>query len=337
MLRVDLLEHCRTIVQEQMDEGIEPSARGVYYRLVGLGLLTQDAEGERKNYRKVVDTISKAKLAGDFPLEWLRDNLRVPGSGQLSSGFPSVRHASERIVDYLSWLPGSLINPARWYNHPVIPCVMVEKDTLEGTIRGPCREYSVPWYVCRGYSSVTGLYAWTEQLVKEVQAADWTFEVVVLYLGDHDPEGLNIPEAAEKVIRKIAELKGWDLPAFHFRRIALTRKQAIDTGAPPMKVKTSSSRAAGYSAEHGTKSWEIEALDPVVLRDLLKAELAGYFDPTIPERFADEVKRRRGQLIHTMRRDAVEIMDRALNRIDDDLYVLPDDDDSDDDADGEEE
>jgi len=288
----------------------------VYYKLVGLGLIDQDGEGERKNYRRVVDTIAKAKLAGDFPLHWLQDNLRVPSEGKIAGGLMTVDNAIDRVVDYLEWFPRGLIDLDHWYGQPRVPFVMVEKDTLEGTVRRPCEVHNAPLYVSRGYSSITGLYSWTKQLAEITQKADWSFDATIFYMGDHDPEGMNIPEAILKVILRIAELKRWNIPALSIHRIALTKDQALVGGYPPMQVKMKSSRAKGYVERYGHQSWEIEAMDARALRELLNKALQGMWDPNVPAMYAHIVESRRADLRRRMVTDAEGLMYRAFGDID---------------------
>jgi hypothetical protein len=315
--RAALLAHCYDIVNDHLEDKIEMSARNVYYKLVGLGLIDQDGEGERKNYRRVVETIAKGKEAGDFPLHWLQDNLRIPSDGEIAGGMSSVDDALDQVVEYLEWLPDNLIDLDHWYGQPRVPFVMVEKDTLEGTVRKPCKDHHAPLYISRGYSSWTGLYAWTKSLNKALRRADWVFQPEILYLGDHDPEGMNIPEAILKVVNRIAELKRWAIPWLSIRRIALTKDQAIAGGYPPMEVKLKSSRARGYIDQYGDQSWEIEAMDARRLRVLLDDALKDLWDPDIAAIHAPTLEVRRNELRRRMRDEAEDLMFRAFGDLDD--------------------
>lgn len=316
LTRAVLLAHCYDIVKDHLEDEIEMSARNVYYKLVGTGLIDQDGEGERKNYRRVVETIAKGKEAGDFPLHWLQDNLRIPSEGAIAGGLAEVDDALNEVVEYLEWMPRNLISLDHWYGQPTVPFVMVEKDTLEGTVRRPCEEHSAPLYISRGYSSWTGLYAWTKQLYEASRDADWDFDAVVLYMGDHDPEGMNIPEAIIRVVLRIAELKRWDIPDLSIRRIALTKTQAIDGGYPSMPVKLKSSRAQGYIDRYGTESWEIEAMDARALRSLLDEALKDMWDADVAAVHAPALRDRRNELRRRMRDDAEALMIRAFKDFD---------------------
>ncbi len=286
LTREELLQHCIRVVSDQLDVGIERSARGVYYDLVGEGLVEQDRPDEngkatKKNYRRVVETIAAAKLKGEFPLEWLRDDLRPVRHGNITAASMDVDQALLEVESYLRWLPGMLIKADRWYQQPIVPIVIVEKDTLVGTIRRPCDEAQVPWYVCRGYSSLTGLFALAEYLHRVQNEARWPMRMKVLYLGDHDPEGMNIPVVVEKRIAELYAIKGWSNPPGSWERIALTYEQAKELGAPSMALHMKSSRAKGYIEKYGHEAWEIEAMPSVMVQRLLREALDAVFQLSV--------------------------------------------------------
>jgi hypothetical protein len=305
MKRSELLEHCLRIVGDHEQDEIKLSVRAVYYNLVGEGLIKPDSQGERKQYRRVVETIAEAKKAGSFPLDWLQDNLRVPQDGEVSECKLSVQDGLEEVEEYLRWLPYHAVNIARWYKQDQAVMVMAEKDTLEGTLKKPCDEMDVPWFICRGYSSVTGLTAWVEQIHKmteEARETGWEIpEIAVLYVGDHDPDGLEIPRAAQKVIGIISDLRGYCLPPVYFERLALTKGQALAIGAPPMAVKKTSSRAPAYIAEHGMDAWETEAMDARDLRRRLIDRLEYYFDEDIFEAQQEIARDFRNELVQNLK------------------------------------
>lgn len=313
LTRAQLLDECRRIVRDQYAIGIEPSLRAVYYGLIGEGLIKPDAkEGEgkpadrRRNYRRIVDTIARAKEAGEFPLRWLRDELRIPNEGDAVRCDLDVDEADYNARRWLGELADDAIGVSRWYLQPRIAMLVVEKDAIVGTIRRPVQRHQIPWFCLRGYCSWTGVYAWFQQLVElENEIANWPEddypEVVVLYVGDHDPDGMFIPESMQNIVRSMSEVSGDEIPErITWRRVALTRQQALDIGAPSMGVKMSSSRAPAYVERYGLDAWETEAMPPAQLRRLVDDEIAALFDQGVHDNNRDRVTAARTELRERM-------------------------------------
>jgi hypothetical protein len=57
--------------------------------------------------------------------------------------------------------------------------------------------------------------------------------------------------------------------------------QIEDLNLPPNPAKLSDSRAQGYIAEFGRSSWELDALDPQYMSDLIEAVVKKLRDPDI--------------------------------------------------------
>ena len=52
-------------------------------------------------------------------------------------------------------------------------------------------------------------------------------------------------------------------------RLALNMDQVEQYSPPPNPAKTTDSRFAGYIVEYGAESWELDALEPSVIGDLI--------------------------------------------------------------------
>lgn len=321
--REELLAECHRIVQEHYDIDIELSLRGVYYALVGEGLIKPDAkEGEgsaadrRRNYRRIGETIVEAKEAGDFPLGWLRDELRIPKEGQITACSVDVTHGEREAAEWLRNLPEWAIEVDRWYGQPKLVLLVVEKDALVGTVKRPVEDLKVPFFCLRGYPSWTGVYSWFEQVAELAEAVEeWETppeETVVLYVGDHDPDGVFIPEAMQNIVASMEVSTGRDLlPNMRWERVALTAEQALDIGAPSMGVKMSSSRAPRYVRKFGHDAWETEAMPARQLRALVEDTIRGHFDQGTYRLWQRVAARRREELIERMNEPGW--LDRAMN------------------------
>jgi len=64
----------------------------------------------------------------------------------------------------------------------------------------------------------------------------------------------------------------------HIRRIALNMPQVQRYNPPPNPAKTTDSRFADYQKKFGDESWELDALDPTVLVDLINRAVRAFCD-----------------------------------------------------------
>ena len=100
---------------------------------------------------------------------------------------------------------------------------------------------------------------------------------IVLYLGDHDPSGIDMPRVADRDLKMFAGFP--DVPFNIVRRIALNLDQVRQLDLPPNPAKETDQRFNAYVAEFGTeKSWQLDALDPTFVDRLLRREIASLID-----------------------------------------------------------
>jgi hypothetical protein len=103
---------------------------------------------------------------------------------------------------------------------------------------------------------------------------------VVIHLGDHDPSGIDMTRDISDrhdIFESLAEIT----------RIALTMDQIEFYKPPPNPTKLSDSRAPGYVSLYGNNSWELDALEPTVLRDLISETVAQYRNDEIYKKQLD--------------------------------------------------
>ena len=89
---------------------------------------------------------------------------------------------------------------------------------------------------------------------------------VVLYVGDHDPSGLDMDRDLADRLRRL----GADV---ELERLALTAAQVDEYRLPPQPTKSGDSRAFGYSRDHAG-SWELDALPADALAGLVSDAIA---------------------------------------------------------------
>jgi hypothetical protein len=80
-------------------------------------------------------------------------------------------------------------------------------------------------------------------------------------------------------------------------RIALNMPQVRQYAPPPNFVKESDARTPAYRAQFGTDDcWELDALSPTVIADLIRAEVTGLIDQTVLDEVAAAEERNRDLL-----------------------------------------
>jgi hypothetical protein len=96
-------------------------------------------------------------------------------------------------------------------------------------------------------------------------------QTIVVHLGDHDPSGIDMTRDIEARLRLFGA-------STEVKRIALNYDQVEQYGPPPNPAKLSDSRAAGYVETFGRLSWELDALEPRVLHQLILDTADEYID-----------------------------------------------------------
>jgi len=152
-----------------------------------------------------------------------------------------------------------------WAAQPFRPEVWVEKDALTGILEPTCRALHVPWFSCRGYSSQSAMWrAGATRMAAYIRANQVP---VVFQFSDHDPSGLDMHR---DVRERLSLFAGRDVRVI---RLGLTMDQVREAKAPPDPAKVSDSRAPAYIAEHGDKSWELDALEPAYIAELVETHV----------------------------------------------------------------
>lgn len=93
----------------------------------------------------------------------------------------------------------------------------------------------------------------------------------LLYLGDHDPSG-------EDMVRDIQDRLDMFGANVSVHKVALTMNQVEQYGPPPNPAKLTDSRSGGYIAKYGNESWEVDALPPEVLHELIEEAILSHVD-----------------------------------------------------------
>lgn len=158
-----------------------------------------------------------------------------------------------------------------WRNQEWRPEVWVEKAALEGVVGEICNRLRVNFMALRGYNSSSE--AWNAaQRFKRYQ--DKGQRPIVFHLGDHDPSGLDMTRDNRERLELMT-----GAPVM-LQRLALNMDQIEHYKPPEQPAKKSDGRYEAYCAKYGTRSsWELDALEPTVIHDLIEGAVKLIRDP----------------------------------------------------------
>jgi hypothetical protein len=245
---IDLIE-----AMIEIGRGAQPiTVRGIGYKLFTRGLIPSMG---RSDMQRVYRLCKEAREQGLIPWEWIVDEARefecTPSWDDPEAFARSVSRQYRR--DF-------------WNYQPVRCEVWSEKGTLRGVLAPVLKEYGVGFRVMHGFSSAT--------VVHDIAEDDDGRELMALYVGDWDPSGLymserDLPDRLEKYEGDHVEVN----------RVALVRHQLTDLPFFPAADKRRDPRYKWFVENHGNRCWEIDALDPNVLRDCVEKEIKSLIDP----------------------------------------------------------
>jgi hypothetical protein len=272
-----LIDKANEIIAEYDDQGLVLTNRQLFYQFVARDWLPNSA----KSYGLICKISREGRMAGLIDWDMIEDRTREATFWRSYAG-PAA--ALRRCAQFYKEDP--------WALQCHRPEVWVEKDALVGVIAGICGEYHVPYLSCRGNASHSLLY----EAGKRFEAyIDRGLIPVVLYLGDHDPNGIDMTRDIRERLLLFINAASKDPfaisvedeeHAIEVRRLALNRDQV--NGLPPNYAKETDSRYKAYVREVGTtECWELDALAPDVIVGLIRTAL----DKLIDRKKWDQAKR----------------------------------------------
>lgn len=258
---VEMIKKMDSIAEEYMKQGYVLTVRQLYYQLVARGMIENNA----KVYQYVVRTVTEARMAGLLDWDAIEDRGRAfRRRTSWTSGTSILTGAAEQYHQDL------------WAGQPVRPYVVVEKEALAGVLGTICRNLDVPLLAAKGYPSVSVLRSFV--LEDFIFATDQGQRVAIFHLGDHDPSGIDMTRDLFVRLDLFAQAHG--VPAFQLERIALNMDQVMEVNPPENPAKSTDARFDAYYQKYGESSWELDALDPAYLLNLIRSKI----DPLVDQK-----------------------------------------------------
>jgi len=262
------IQQANAIIAEYQAQGFDLTLRQLYYQFISRDLLPNN----QKSYNNLGSLISDARLAGLIDWSAIQDRTRnLRQNPHWDSPSDIIQACAKQYgVD-------------RWEGQQYRPEVWIEKDALVGVIEGICNQWDVPYFSCRGYASQSEMWRAGQRLKRYIDDGQTP---IIFHFGDHDPSGKDM----SRDIRDRLTMFLTD-DDFEFRRLALTMDQIDEYNPPPNPAKITDSRADAYIAEFGNKSWELDALEPKVIVELIDTAVQSVCDgPDYRDKIEEELK-----------------------------------------------
>lgn len=232
--------------------------RALHYRLVAIGMTNTV-----QHYKRVIAAMTVARWEGLVNFSSFVDHDRsVEGKTdyERTDVESSVEQGKESIEFWMRYYSKN-----RWENQEYYPEVFIEKKALQSVFDTPCNNMDVALCPCKGYPSLTYL----DQASDRFREAECQGKKpIILYFGDYDPSGEDIPRSLKETIIKMGV-------NIELKRFALMEHQVIEMNLPPAPAKKTDSRTANWD---GLGQVELDAIEPRQLQKMCTEAINQYFD-----------------------------------------------------------
>lgn len=286
---LDAIDQINEILEDYAQQGYDLTLRQLFYQHVARALIPNT----ERSYKRLGNIVSDGRLSGLIDWDHIVDRTR--GVRSLVH-YDDPAHLIEKSIERF--------NVDIWGDQDNYVECWIEKDALVGVIAQVCTNLDMPYFSCRGYTSQTAMWDASRRLLERLKQGK---AVTILHLGDHDPSGIDMTrDIADRLwtfcatdylrhrLREDPSIRGdspeakakqqdvlkWVQDNLHVNRIALTMDQVNQYGPPPNPAKVTDSRSGvnadgtirpgSYIDLYGPQSWELDALDPPVLTQLVQ-------------------------------------------------------------------
>ena len=273
---LELIDLANDVVEDYQERGYTLTLRQLYYQLVARDLIPN----HKRSYDRLGSILSDARLAGLVDWDAIEDRTRnLAGLQDWSSPAQIVRAARNSYrIDH-------------WQGQDWTPEVWVEKEALAGVVQRACQPLDVDFMSCRGYMSQSEMHS---AALRFQRYFDKGQTPVIIHLGDHDPSGMDMT-------RDIDDRLTLFMGGLKVERIALNYDQVEQYNPPPNFAKVTDSRADAYISLYGPNSWELDALDPDVLVELITDTILSYRDDDIYNEVIEREKKEKAMIDKAVR------------------------------------
>lgn len=246
-----LLDQMIKIIEKYEHAGYKITVRQLYYQLVSRNVISNS----EYSYKRTSSVLQTGRMTGQVDWETIVDRARVPR-------MPPQYRTMDSFVRAVK----NSYRCFRWDDQDCYLEVLVEKEALTGILEPVTREYHVLLLADKGYLSTSAMHDVAQRLRREYDK-----QCRILYMGDHDPSGMDMVRDIRSRLQKFG-------CSAAVERIALTMDQIKQYELPPNPAKKTDPRSRRYYDEYGSRSWELDALDPEILTGILRTHIHRHLD-----------------------------------------------------------
>jgi hypothetical protein len=180
--------------------GFKQSARGWCYQLEVAGFI------DKSEFPKVEKLINRCRKEGILPIDFTAEEEGRQFSGVVK---PDEFLPIQTISHWLSVAlndSGNNYEPNWWLGEKYYIQMLVEKIDLKTLFEPVCNKYKIPIATSKGWSSMLQRANYAKRF-EHAEAKG--LKPLLLYCGDHDPDGLRISDAIQKNLEDIKDIV-WD-------------------------------------------------------------------------------------------------------------------------------
>jgi hypothetical protein len=252
---------------EYARQGYTLTLRALYYQFIRRDAFPDSridpelgTKNTQRNYKWLSSLVSDARIAGLVDWSYIVDTTREQSGGD--GGYSSPERAIDAIAEWYT-IPKLTDQPQYWE-------VWVEKEALSDVVSRPASRWNTTYLACKGSPSQTAVHDAARRFRARERGGQKTS---IIYLGDHDPTGLDIPRDIQDRLAMYGSTCEVD-------RIALNMDQITDD-LPPSPAKLTDSRTSKYVEAYGTDTWELDALEPAFLDQLVEDAILERLDRSL--------------------------------------------------------
>lgn len=226
----------------------------------------------RNCYKDLCDLLTRARMVGAVSWETIADENRPFSSWNVHKNCGGF--IRQELDGFCKGYYRDLQQSQR--NHIEL---VAEKLTIRSIVEPVASEFCIPTTIGRGFCSSPPRREMYQRFKKSGRE-----KLIILAISDHDPDGVEIGHSFARSMRD--DFGAIDiLPV----KVALTAEQVHERRLPPsMDAKKSSSNFKRFAKSHGLKAYELEALPPEDLANLLRDAIWSVMDV---EAFNHEVEK----------------------------------------------